>query len=987
MSWICGGQFSKPKGYCMSEQKEKMVNFKETLNLPRTDFPIRPESKVNDPKMLERWNNEELYAKSFTHNEGKERFILHDGPPYANGHLHLGHAYNKILKDIICKTERMFGKQVPVTPGWDCHGLPIELKVTAENPGLSRTELKKKCREYAQKWVDIQREEFKALGVLMDWDYPYLTMSPDYEASILRAFGKFVSDGYIERKNKTVPWCASCQTVLATAEIEYQERKDPSIYVEFPLEKSAIKKIFPEGNQPVSLLIWTTTPWTLPLNRAVVIKPDADYVVLDVNGKFVVLGKALADKLCAAMKIEKKVVKEFSSADLKGARAHHPFVPDLMVPILFDPFVALDEGTACVHSAPGCGPEDYEIAIKNDLEIFSPLSDDGKYTNGIEPKELEGMPIDDGQIWVLKKLVELDKLLHKTSVRHSYPHCWRCRNGLMFRATKQWFCDLSKDDLKKKALLACETVQALPEKSINRLKATIEGRLEWCLSRQRVWGVPIVALLCTECDTPHTSEELIEKVALQTERFGIEYWDNVALEDLVSTNFACSNCGSKTFEKETDILDVWFDAGVSHYAVLKNNPPLQFPADVYIEGKDQHRGWFQSSLLTSLVLNGIAPFKTVITHGFTVDDKGRKMSKSLGNVVAPQELIDKLGTDGLRLWSSSIDVRSDAIVSDILVKNVQQVFRKVRNTCRFLLSNLYDFDYKRDAIELNKLLPIDKYALGQICRINNEVLDCYKSYDFTAVFHELADYCAVDLSSFYLDIVKDRLYTAKVDGHQRRSAQTACWYILDALTRLIAPIFSFTAEQISDHYQKEKKESIHLQKFADLHKILMLLAQEYAQYHAIPGVPFHSFDASALEEVELMNSIAQQDKLWTMLKGIRDAILKSMEEKREKRVLKHSLEACITVYFDMENNSIKNMAEFYRQLEHAKQDVDAFFKEFLIVSQFEISSEIKGLSSTEHPGLYVKVEHAKGDKCPRCWQWSEADEENKLCLRCQNVVK
>lgn len=970
----------------MPEKEEKKVSFKDTLNLPRTDFPIRPNAKVDDKQMLERWQNEDLYGKTFVLNQGKETFILHDGPIYTNGHLHLGHAYNKVLKDVICKTQRMFGKHVPVTPGWDCHGLPIELKVTKEFPGLSRTELKKKCREYSRKWIDIQTDEAKKLGVLMDWDNPYMTMSHSYEASILRAFGQFVAGGYIERKNKTVPWCYSCKTVLASAEIEYQERKDPSVYVEFQLDAAFSKKLFPDVKQPVSLLIWTTTPWTLPLNRAVIVKPEADYVLLEINNKLVIVGKALADVLCKKMEVEKKVVAEFHSKKLAGVKADHPFVPGLQVPIIFDQFVALDEGTACVHCAPGCGPDDYEIALKNNLEIFSPLSADGKYTEGIAPQELEGMAINDGQIWVLRKLVELEKLFFKSSMRHPYPHCWRCHNPLMFRATKQWFCDLSKGDLKKKALLACETINTIPKKSIEHLKATLEGRLEWCLSRQRVWGVPIAALLCKDCETPFIDQALIEKVAEGVEQYGIEYWDTVELKVLLPDGLKCTKCHGTEFKKETDILDVWFDSGVSHFAVLKDNEKLNFPADMYFEGKDQHRGWFQSSLLTGIVLEGISPTKTIVTHGFTVDGKGKKMSKSLGNTVAPDQMIEKIGTDGLRLWAASIDVQGEAIVSDVLVKNVQQVFRKVRNTCRFLLSNLYDFDKDNDVLPLENLLPIDQYALEQLCHVQNDILGQYSEYDFTAVFHSLADYCTVDLSSFYLDIVKDRLYVEKADGLKRRSTQTVCWHILDALTKMIAPILSFTAEQISDHYQKDKKESIHLQKFADVSELWQELSERRATAVFWPRLPHQRIDTGAHDATAIMKYIAQWEHMWNVLKNIRSAILKAIELKREKDILKHSLEARVTVYFDMDAPTMEPLKNFYKELEKAGQEVDAFFKEFLIVSQFNIAPSKDGLQAAEYVGLYVKVERAVGDKCPRCWQWEETDHEHKLCSRCQQVL-
>jgi len=941
---------------------EKEVSYKETLNLPQTDFPIRPNAKEADPAMIKRWQEEDLYNKTFVAHEGNEKFILHDGPPYANGHTHIGHAYNKILKDIVTKSQRMLGKQVPVTPGWDCHGLPIEQKVAQEHVGASRSELKKACRAYAQKWIDVQKEEFKRLGVLMDWEHPYTTMSFDYEASILQAFGTFVAQGYIERKNKTVPWCFTCQTVLASAEIEYQERKDPSIYVLFTLDKNSVQKLFPAlADKTVNFLIWTTTPWTLPLNRAVLLNPTAQYVVLDINGTYGITAKQLADSVAGLVGAEKKIIAEFAATQLRavGARAHHPFIENVTVPVILDPSVLVEDGTACVHSAPGCGPEDYEVGVRNNLEIFSPLSADGKYTVGIAPKELEGMSITDGQIWVIKKLAETNRLFYKTSIRHSFPHCWRCHNGLMFRATKQWFCDLSKNNLKEQVLQAIDTVTTIPEKSVNRLKSTVEGRLEWCLSRQRVWGVPIPAILCTGCDYTYLTNDIIRTVAQQVANQGIEYWDNAPVQNFLPTNFQCPTCTGTAFKKETDILDVWFDSGVSHFAVLSKNNQLRYPADLYLEGKDQHRGWFQSSLLTALVLNDSAPMRSLITHGFTVDVHGKKMSKSIGNVVAPSEIIERLGTDGLRLWASSNDFSSEAVVSEILLKNVTQVLHKVRNTSRCLLSNLYDFDKDRDAIKYESLLLIDQYALLQLQAKNNEIIQAYENFDLVAIFHALADYCSVDLSAFYLDIVKDRLYVEKADGHARRSAQTVYWHIIDTLTRFIAPILSFTAEEISDFYQKDKRESIHLQSFATF------------------ALPDSAYD---------------YEKEWAALKTIRSAILKAMEQLREKGIIRHSLEAHISVYFDKAiTESINRILGNLKTLENQ----ESFFKELMIVSRFDLMESLDRLNTvagqtlgqSELPGVYVLVQKAEGTKCPRCWQWDITEHAHGLCRRCQGIVQ
>ena len=933
---------------------EPKVSYKDTLNLPRTDFPIRATPKIDDPLMVARWQEENLYEKSFDVHHGSERYILHDGPPYANGHIHAGHAYNKILKDIVSKSQRMMGKQVPVIPGWDCHGLPIELKVTQENPGLKGAALKKACRAYAQKWIDIQREEFKKLGVLMDWNHPYTTMDYSYEAAILRAFAQFVEGGYIERKNKTVPWCASCQTVLAQAEIEYQDQKDPSIFVLFPLEQKAVTHLFANlANRTVNLLIWTTTPWTLPLNRAVLLKPGAEYVVLDINNTLVAVARALADKIAAMLGVEKKIVGEFVAEQLvaSGARVHHPFLP-VTVPLILSENVSLDDGTAFVHCAPGCGPEDYEVGVRNDLEIFSPISPDGKYTQGIEPQELIGMPIKDGQIWVIKKLAELGTLFHKTSIKHSYPHCWRSRDPLIFRATKQWFCDLEKNKLRENAVAAADTIHALPEKSINRLKSTLEGRLEWVLSRQRTWGVPIPALICTGCDFTYSTPELINKVAEEVDKKGIEYWDDATVADLLPKNYLCPLCKKAEFIKENDILDVWFESGVSHYAVLFNNPKQAFPADMYLEGTDQHRAWFQSSLLTGVVLEKIAPMKTILTHGFTVDGQGRKMSKSLGNVVSPQEMVDQLGTDGLRLWASSIDISGEAIVSPLLLDNVKEVYSKVRN----------------------------QNALITLHNLNLTILKAYQRYDFTAVFHALSDYCSSQLSSLYLDIIKDRLYVEKADGPLRRSAQTTCWHILDTLTRLMAPVMSFTAEQVSDNYQKNKKASIHLQEFAHLSTIWQQLVS-----HQVSSRSKEQFERQPLSEKEIEYATEYKER-WQMLRSIRSAVLKAIEGLREKGIIKHSLEAQVIMHIDEKAAFAKSFHDLCADLRNTPQGVHGFFEEFFIVSSVVLEQGNQNLVDSEYPGFSVRIEKAPGQKCPRCWQWKETVHDHGLCARCAGIV-
>ncbi len=968
---------------------ESCVSYKDTLNLPKTDFPIRAQASVDDAALLERWVKIDLYNLSFNHNSGNEKFVLHDGPPYANGHIHLGHAYNKILKDIITKSQRMMGKHVPVTPGWDCHGLPIEFKVAGDNPGLDRQELQQKCRAYAQKWIDIQREEFKKLGVLMDWDRPYITMDPEIEANTVRAFGHALEDGYISRKNKTVPWCATCQTVLAAAEIEYEDRKDPSLYVKFALSAQDSERLF-NLTAKVSLVMWTTTPWTIALNRALFLKPQASYDVLEVSGEYIIVGSVLADAVCALLQVQKNVVATCKAEDLVGLQAYHPFVKDLKVPVLADQFVGLADGTAVVHCAPGCGPEDYEMGLRYNLEIFSPVSASGIYTEGILPVELVGMSIKDALSWVITTLQNNNALLYKSSIKHSFPHCWRCRNGLIFRATKQWFCELSKHNLRERALAALNNVAFIPYATRNHLKAAVSGRLEWCLSRQRAWGTPIIALICNDCDKEFTSLKMIELVAQRIELSGIEAWNSVSVASLIENYELICSCGSKKFRKEQDILDVWFDSGVTHQTVLKQNKELGFPADLYLEGVDQHRGWFQSSLLTSMMYSDSAPFKMVATHGFTVDEKGRKMSKSLNNGVEPQQIIDRLGTDGLRLWASSIDMEGDAVVSESVLSNVQEVFRKIRNTCRGLLMNLYDFDYKKDAVSLSEMTFFDKRALHELSVLNDAVIQAYQEKDSTRVFHMITEYCAVEVSSLYLDIAKDRLYTDQADGVLRRSAQTVCWYMLDTLTKLIAPVLSFTAEQLSDHYQKNKTDSIHLQNFASSQ---FLFREQFV-----------------LQGNEVEKSVDYENKKheqWEALAAMRSAVLKAIEMLRKKTVIKHSLEAKVTVTMDMtksENTLIKGLLS---EAEKDNQSVQRLLKEYCIVSACDIvetenTDDWSDFEDDEYSeqdfddsityvdsglGLHIKVEHAQGSKCPRCWQWEVTDHKDGLCSRCQKIIE
>ena len=961
--------FSIRKGLSMSKHEDKeqtVLSYKDTLNLPTTDFPIRAQAHIFDKQILERWESEKLYASTYDHNKGKQTFILYDGPPYSNGNIHLGHAYNKILKDIVTKSERMSGKHVPVVPLWDCHGLPIEFKVAAENQDLKGDSiaLKSACRTYAKKWVEIQKEEFRNLGVMMEWDKSCMTMDPIYEAQTLRAFGIMVGKGYIARKLKTVPWCMHCQTVLANAEIEYEDRKDPSVYVQFPFSDNIVSRLFPQmSGKKVSLLIWTTTPWTLPLNRAVVIKPGAQYQLVEMKDSLVIIGKDLVSKVAETIGSVVRVIAQYNAEHFIGHIVNHPFIQGLSVPVIGDPFVSLEDGTACVHNAPGCGPDDYEIGIKNGLEIYSPVSADGRYTHDIEPKDLAGILVTDGQWAVLKKLDDAGNLLFKQSIRHSYPHCWRCHQGLIFRATQQWFCDLSQHNLRDRALQAISEMRMIPETGRNRLSATVSGRLEWCLSRQRSWGVPIPALSCDDCNEVFLTTDLVEKVAQGVEKFGIEYWDSVAVQDLIQSGL-CLSCGGKKLRKEADILDVWFDSGVSHFAMLSEGVDVTYPADIYLEGKDQHRGWFQSSLLTSLALHKNPAMKEILTHGFTVDEKGRKMSKSIGNVVSPAQIIDKIGLDGLRLWVASNDYDSDPVASDILINNVAEVHRKIRNTCRFLLSNLYDFDIKKDAVNLNQMLLVDQYALCQLHEINISIQQSYKDRKTTAVFHDLADYCVKELSAFYLDIVKDRLYVEKSNGLDRRSAQTVCYYIVDTLTKLMAPILSVTAELISDCYQHNKNASIHLQDFENLSWVTRHLFND--------GV--NSIYQCTQKEFEAM---------WVAMRDMRGFVLKSLEDLRGHGFIKHSLDARVSFYISSYKDHEK-IVKLCTMVVQQKQNLELFFKEYFIVSQVAIENQAGDMRQV-FPGLFIETSKAIGAKCARCWQWENFDFfdiDRQICSRC-----
>jgi isoleucyl-tRNA synthetase len=921
----------------LTEKQSK--SYKESLNLPTTTLSIRAAMGEREPQLRAYWNDLSIENQFFAAIENP--FVLHDGPPYANGHLHVGHALNKILKDMIIRSQRMMGKAVQFTPGWDCHGLPIELKVAAASDKRLSDPVgfKKECREYVQQWQAIQEAEFKELGVFAEWNKRYLTMDPVYEASIITSLATFVEKGHIERKGKTVPWCFSCQTVLATAEIEYADRKDPSCYIMFPVAGDTTHI---SGTHSLAFLIWTTTPWTIPLNRAVVLNPEAQYAIVALNAeRAVVVGSELVGALASILGTESSVLRIISSAELIGMSVHNPLVPEVIVPVIGDEAVSTSDGTACLHSAPGCGPEDYLMGVKNGLEIFSPLSADGRYTVGILPKSLEGMLITDGQWAVLKELQEKNALLHKSSIKHSYPHCWRCQNGLMFRATEQWFCNLSHNALIARAQETVSDIAFIPTWGKNRLDAFLSHRTEWCISRQRSWGVPIPALYNKKTNACLLSASFMRSVAAKVAQEGIEYWDRVTIAELradglLPTEWALVD--DADLYKEKDILDVWFDSGVSHTAVIAARGG-SLPVDVYVEGSDQHRGWFQSSLLCSVILHDKPQTKKIVTHGFVVDANGHKMSKSRGNVVDPKAVLKKHGADVLRLWVASVDYERDVVISDTLLTQTAEVYRKIRNTCRFLLSNLYDFNPQTDCVPLENMQLLDRYAVSQALEILTAVKQWYSEYAFASIVQALARYCSVELSAHYLDMSKDRLYVEHAGGRVRRSAQTAQYYILTALNQMIAPLIPFTAEDIflAAPYT-HSTASIHLEKFMSM---------------TMPEV------GSAL--------------LWSQLHELRNEVLQKIERLRVGGDIKQSLEARVVI----ECNGAEAWLECRNYLH--EQSIESFLKEWFIVSQCIVVQQ-------KSDKTIVTVSKAEGSKCPRCWHWEISGHQEGLCGRCAHVL-
>ena len=932
------------------------MDYRETLNLPQTKFKMKANLTQREPLVLKRWDKENLYAKVQQATSGRPLFVLHDGPPYANGNIHLGTAFNKVLKDIILRAKRMAGFNAPYIPGWDCHGLPIEHNVDLElgekKQKISTLGKRGACRSYAEKWIKTQREQFKRLGVLGDWANPYLTMSFPYEAIIAREFNKFLLSGAVVRSKKPVYWCATCGTALAEAEVDYADHTSPSVYVKFPVVDD-LGTVAPElAGRPASVLIWTTTPWTLPANLAIAFHPDFEYAAVAVGGEIWILAKELVAACMQAFGIEDyAILATFSAAGLEGKRCRHPFMERDSLLVLAD-YVTADSGTGCVHTAPGHGADDYLTGLRYGLDILSPVDDAGCYT--AEAGRYQGQRIPQVNRQITADMAAAGSLVKETAIRHSYPHCWRCKEPVMYRATAQWFISMENLDLRAKALAAINEVRWTPAWGQQRIYGMVEARPDWCLSRQRTWGVPVTVLTCTDCGEILKNEAVCARIDELFGKEGADAWFKHEAGDFVPEGITCV-CGGREFKKESDILDVWFDSGVSHAAVVEQRPELRAPADLYLEGSDQHRGWFQSSLLTAVGTRGRAPYQGVLTHGYVVDGQGKKMSKSVGNVVAPQEVIDQYGAEVLRLWVASENYQDDVKVSDEILKHVSDAYRKMRNTLRFLLSNLYDFDPAKDGVEPSALQEIDRWALTKFAELSERITRAYERYEFHAVYHGLHNFCGTTISSLYMDVLKDRLYCSLPNGPERRAAQTVIYRILDGLLRLMAPILCFTAAEAWEH----------------LHDLAQDAPLERSVFFA---------DFAKVDDIANDNAF---DERWNRLLTLRSAITKVLEGARQDKAIGLSLDAEVTLQVNAEWRGF--LADSLEQL-----------RELCIVSSLRLAGEGEagGLAFVEAeglPGVEIAVGPAPGTKCERCWTISptvgtDADHPG-LCSRCAAVVR
>lgn len=923
-----------------------MSDYKKTLHLPVTAFPMKANLVQREPEILKKWQSQDAYGlmvRAAAAQGGKGRYVLHDGPPYANGHIHMGTALNKILKDIVVRSRNMQGFAAEFVPGWDCHGLPIELKVEHElgekKQRMPAHAVRKCCRQYAEKYIAIQRKEFQRLGCAGTWDSPYMSMDPVYEAATLHALATVVEKGHVARSKKPIYWCCSCQTALAEAEVEYDDRVSPSIYVRFSLHYPKVQDVFPAAKPAHTyIIIWTTTPWTLPNNMAVAVHPDFEYALVEYAGtQYVLVAELVASVAKACAWKEYTTLGTVKGAELDGLMARHPLY-DRAAPIVLGEHVTLDAGTGCVHTAPGHGREDYEVALKYGLEVYSPLDDAGRYLDSVG--FFAGLTVFEANPKVMDKLRELGHLLGEGKISHSYPHCWRCKGPVIFRATTQWFIGMDVKGLRQDALDAIRSkVRWIPAWGEERIHAMIALRPDWCISRQRQWGVPIVALLCESCGEAWNDPAWMHAMA---DRFakhptGCDYWYETDIADIIPHGLSCPQCGAARWKKETDILDVWFDSGTSFAAVVELRKECDFPADLYLEGSDQHRGWFHSSLLAAVATRGAPPYKSVLTHGYVVDGEGRKMSKSIGNVIAPQELIDKFGADIIRLWVSSVEYREDIRISDEILNRLVDAYRRIRNTCRYLLGNLNDFT-PEDAVDVADMEPLDRYALHVAASVHARVQAAYADFEFHKVFHTLHNFCVTDLSAVYLDIIKDRLYAAGKNWRERRSAQSALWHILMLLVRDMAPVLSFTAEEVFGHIPE---------------------ALRPAGVSTVFALPYD-------DAADMLLDTAHSEA-WAQLLDMRAAIIATVEPLRKSGVIGHSLDARVLVHAPAPVCDVLRMTDL---------------RALCIVSQIEIH---------EAPELHSVAERALGTKCERCWIYStelgtDAGHPT-LCPRCTKVIQ
>ncbi len=935
------------------------MDYRQTLNLPKTDFPMKANLAKREPDILKAWETKGIYRQLIQQAKGRPKYILHDGPPYANGNIHIGTALNKILKDFIVKSKFMAGFDSHYVPGWDCHGLPVEHEVEksigAKKRELSIVEIRKRCRDYASKFVGIQREEFKRLGVFGQWENPYLTMNFGYQATIVKEFGKFLLNGSVYKGKKPVHWCPTCKTALAEAEVKYEDHHSSSIYVKFkmvfthsqpsPLEGKDkgggdIGDLFPSlQGKPVFVIIWTTTPWTIPANLAIALHPDFTYVAVDVGGEVYILAEGLLEGVMEKFRIKKyEVLERFSGKRLEGLKCRHPLL-DRDSLIILASYVTLDAGTGCVHTAPGHGQEDYESGVQYGLDIYSPVDDDGRFTEDV--LFFAGQFVFDANEAVNKKLAEVGALLKEEVVVHSYPHCWRTNDPIIFRATEQWFISMDKKGLRQDALRSINEVTWIPPWGKDRIYGMIENRPDWCVSRQRAWGIPITVFYCTACNQPLVNQETIDHVVRLFEEKGADIWFEEQAGRLLPKAAQCAQCGGKDFKKEMDILDVWFDSGVSYAAVLEKQKDLDFPASLYLEGSDQHRGWFHSSLLTSVGTRGHAPYLSVLTHGFVVDGEGKKMSKSAGNVIAPEEVINKLGADVLRLWVAAEDYKDDIKISNEILKRLADSYFRIRNTYRFLLGNLYDFDPEKDRVSYADLHEVDRWALHQLQKLISRVREAYESFEFHIVYHSVQNFCAVEMSALYFDILKDRLYTFSSHSQGRRSAQTALYDILKALACLMAPILSFTTEEVWKDIPQEpgKTESVHLASFPEVKK---------------------GYLDDRLQE--------RWERIWE----IRAVVTKALEEARKEKKIGLSLDAQVHLHLP---------EKIFSFLQPYEKDLKFIF----------IVSSVTLYQDGDEKEVRAEVLRAEGKKCERCWNYEVSvgyhTEHQAICQRCIGAIQ